>query len=103
MSRTPEQKAADDALRDAIWQGIGAMHVDDEGTTGHRSGILTKFMVIAIQVDYDPEGNPTDATSLLFSDGSVLGYEAEGMLAQANRIFAQDRQARSGTWDDTDT
>lgn len=95
MPRTAEQKAADEALREAIWNVIKTMPSDEEGTPAEGSGVLTKFMVIAVQVAFNEDGDAEDSTSLLYSDGRVLGYEAEGMLAQANRIFQTSKFTRN--------
>lgn len=101
MPRTAEQKAADDALREAVWGAIKAMVLSD-GKTADQSGVLTKFMVVAVQVDFDDEGDSRDTTTILYSDGHVLGFEAEGMLAQANRIFAAGTFTRNAGYEETE-
>lgn len=95
MPRTTEQKEADEALRQAIWGVIEAMPVHDGEPSATAAGVLTKFMVIAVQVNFSDDGKPQDSTSLIYSDGAMLGYEAEGLIKQADRIFAQDERRRS--------
>lgn len=95
MPRTAEQRAADERLREAIWDVIKLMPAPDGGEPPEAAGVLTKFMVIAVQVKFDDAGDPTDALNILFSDGHVLGYEAEGLLKQADRVFSQDGFRRS--------
>lgn len=78
MPRKAEERAADDALRTAIWNRIGLMKGDND-ESAQASGMLTKFAVIAVQVQVDDEGDLTDAYTLLYSDSNVLGFEARGM------------------------
>lgn len=95
MGRSPEQKAADERLREAIWDVIKLMCPADSGEPSEASGVLTKFIVLAVQVQFDDDGDPTDALNLLFSDGSMLGYEAEGILKMADRTFADGNIRRT--------
>jgi hypothetical protein len=67
------------------------------------AGVLTKFMVIAIQVGYNDQGDAEDTTNIIYSDGRVLGYEAEGMLKMADRIYQKDSSGRTASWGDDDS
>ena len=101
MGRTPEQRAADEALREAIWNVIKLMRPREDGEPSESSGVLTKFIVLAVQVRFDDDGDPTDALNILFSDGSMLGYEAEGILKMTDRTFAAGNIRRThGTYEE---
>lgn len=95
MGRTAEQKAADEALHEAVWAAIKAMPHPEGEDPPEAAGVLTKFLVLAIQVRFDDNGAPTDALNMLYSNGSMLGFEAEGILKQADRVYAQDGYRRS--------
>lgn len=95
MARTEAQKAADEALRQAVWGVIQAMTPADREEPAEAAGVLTKFMVLAVQVTFDDNGRAQDSLNILYSDGTMLGYEAEGLLAQADRVFATGNYSRN--------
>lgn len=95
MGRSAEQKAADDALRDAVWNAIRAMKPEEGEQPPEAAGVLTKYIVLAVQVRFGDDGQPTDCLNILYSDGNMLGYEAEGILKQADRVYAADGYRRS--------
>lgn len=99
MGRTPEQRAADEALRAAVADVI-KLSSGIHGDTGDADGVLTKFMVIAVQVRFDEEGDASDVINIMYSDGKMLGYEAEGLLRVADRVFSQDGFRRNTSYEE---
>lgn len=99
MPRSAEQKAADEALREAIWGVIKLMRpapgIGEEEESPEAAGVLTKFMVLAVQVRFDDDGDPTDSLNILYNDGSMLSLEAEGILKMADRTFAGGAMRRT--------
>lgn len=95
MPRSPEQKAADERLRQAIWDVVKLMRPAEGQEPSEAAGVLTKYIVLAVQIRFDDDGDPTDSLNILFSDGSMLGYEAEGILKMADRTFADGNIRRT--------
>lgn len=75
MARTPEQKAADDALTVAIEQAMHAYFADDDDP-----GLLMDYTVVAARGGIDDEGDRWSSTVSLTRDNNVPGYIQFGLL-----------------------
>lgn len=73
MTRTPEQRDADDALTAAIERVLQAY---DDGD----AWMLTEYVVVTAQHRYDDEGESLTAVGALFRDGDVPTHRALGLL-----------------------
>ncbi|MDG4832427.1 hypothetical protein O7627_24410 [Solwaraspora sp. WMMD1047] len=75
-SRTPEQRAADDALTAAIQQTLDAY-------AGSGPWLLTEYVVVTAQQGYDEDGDGITAVGQLYRDGDVPLHRALGLLDHA--------------------
>ncbi|MFE7744371.1 hypothetical protein [Nocardia sp. NPDC057455] len=75
MPRTPEQKAADEALTAAIEQAMRAHFPDDDDP-----GLLMDYTVIAARGGIDDEGERWASTVSLTRDNNVPSYVQIGLL-----------------------
>ncbi|MET8430143.1 hypothetical protein [Nocardia sp. NPDC004860] len=75
MARTPEQKAADEALTAAIEHAM-RVYFDD----GDDPGLLMDYTVIAARGGIDDEGDRWTSVVTLTRDDNVPGYIQIGLL-----------------------
>lgn len=77
MSRTPEQKAADEALTAAIEAHVKA-YVDD----GH-GWVMSEYVVVLSQHRYDENGDGHTGVGIAYRDGDVPVHRALGLVEYA--------------------
>jgi len=77
MSRTPEQKAADEALTAAI-EAAARLHFE-EG----QGWVMSEYVTVAAHHRFDEEGESYTAVSLIYRDGDVPYHRALGLLEYA--------------------
>ncbi len=75
MSRTPEQRAADDALTAAI-EAVWAAYDDDDPDRG----VLTDFVVIGARAGFDSDGDRWTSVGTFTRDNSVPLHVQLGLL-----------------------
>lgn len=76
-SRTPEQRAADDALTAAVEQALAAYSEPD------RPWVLTEYVVVTAQQTYDEAGDGLTAVGCIYRDGDVPMHRVLGLLEYA--------------------
>ena len=86
MTRTPEQKAADDALTAAIEGCFNAYVAPDE-----HHWVMSEYVVILARQTYDSDGDGITAVASLFRDGDVPTHRAIGLLE-----YVRDRLRNPG-------
>lgn len=74
MGRSPEQKAADEALTAAV-ETVARLHFED----GH-GWVMSEYVVLAAHHRYDEEGESYTAVSCIYRDGDVPIHRALGLL-----------------------
>ncbi|HEX6682965.1 MAG TPA: hypothetical protein VF062_09235 [Candidatus Limnocylindrales bacterium] len=77
MSRTPEQKAADEALTAAVEQALTAYGSEEQ------SYVLTEYVVLTAQTRYDEDGDAVTAVGIVYRDGDVPHHRALGLIDYA--------------------
>lgn len=76
MSRTPEQRVADEALTAAIEQTLRAYN-------GDEPWILTEYVVVTSQHTINDDGEPLTAIGCLHRDGDIPLHRALGLVEYA--------------------
>lgn len=89
MPRTPEQRAAQEALAAAIERCIAVNQMPDGDMVGD-------WMVIGTSVGIDEEQDPRAAYYLLFSRGSMLEHVALGLLSKAEDLLVNGEMLEEG-------
>ena len=88
MARTPEQRAADDALAAAVEQVMSA-----NGYTG-RGLITTDFVVLVAQQGYADDGDGVSAMAWLLRDGEMPWHRIIGVvragLTRIEHVYNQE-------------
>lgn len=90
MARTDEQKAADDALTEAIQRVIVAyLDPDDD-----RDYLLTDYIVIHAGARFDDEGDSWSRIGIINRESNLAAYRILGLLdfarARTQKYVAQD-------------
>lgn len=83
MPRTPEQKAADEALTEAI-EGVWRAYDPDDDDPG----LLTDYLVIAVRRGFDAEGDSWTSVGSFSRDDSVPAHTQLGLLEQRRAALA---------------
>lgn len=91
MSRTAEQKAADDALTAAIEQ-VRAAYCDDEPD----GAVLTDYVVVQVWQGWDADGDGYTITASHPRDQDVPLYRLLGLLEYARARYREDLGERQG-------
>lgn len=81
VSRTEEEKNADENLTDAINQAIRAYGYEEDF-------ILTDYIVIAAQTKLDEDGDSVNAYTYLYRDSDMPYHKILGLLEVARRRAA---------------
>lgn len=76
MSRTPEQRAADDALTEAI-EGVIRAYIDQDGD---NPGLLTDYVVTGAREGIDEDGERYCSVVSFTRDDSVPSHTQIGLL-----------------------
>jgi hypothetical protein len=74
MSRTPEQRAADEALTVAV-EAVWAAYIDDPDR-----GVLTDFVVIGARAGFDEDGDRWTSVGTFTRDNAVPLHVQLGLL-----------------------
>lgn len=82
MARTPEQKAADDALDAAIESALAAHDL--------KTGVTSDYIVIVAQQHFDDDGNQRTNVARLVPGDGVPHYRLLGLLDYAATCYRVD-------------
>lgn len=89
-TRTPEQKAADEALTAAI-EAVRDAYADE---TESRSYLLTDYVVISAGTRFADDGESWSQVAMIYRDNDVPAYRVIGLLdfalARARKYVADD-------------
>lgn len=92
MARTPEQKAVDDALTEAI---EAALHAHDA-----KTGVTSDYIVLVAQQNFDADGESTTSIARLVRDDGIPHYRLLGLLDYAATCYRADLMVISPAQDD---
>ena len=79
--KTPEAKAGQEALTEAIQKIIQAYGWED-------CGVLGDYIIITAQIKFNDDGDPVTEYNLLFRDGASQPHIAIGLLQSGLSILA---------------
>lgn len=79
MARTAEQKAADEALTEAI-EAVRRVYDPEGVTSGHT---LMEYVVVSAAATWDEEGDGVTSIGIAYRDGDVPTHRAIGLLEYA--------------------
>ncbi len=91
MTRTAEQREADDDLTRAVERVIGLYDNDGE------HWVTTDYMVIAAQRRYDDDGDPLTAVAIAYRDGDVPIHHALGLVEYARARLVKIATGATGS------
>lgn len=74
MPLTPEQKAANDRLHEAVVDMIGTVG------NGMEDGLVTDWVIVAAQEKFDDEGDRVTSYNMVYRDGSLPTHITTGLL-----------------------
>jgi hypothetical protein len=86
--KTPEQKAADEALEQAIRQCLEAYGVFEDSEL-----VMTEFVCAVEGQSWDEDGNSITDVGLLFRGGQMKHSTAIGLVIQASDMLRHGEQS----------
>lgn len=88
MARTERQRVADQQLHEAVQEAVQA-YGEASGDQVNVPGVLGPWLVAAVEMWFDEDGDPRDVVCLLHRGGSLPNHVALGLVRAADAVLVR--------------